>query len=66
MFQKFHRNLPPSYHQFKEELHQMFPVIVDTKCLCFSLRQVTVGLVCKWVWSEVCKWVWSGVQVGVV
>ena len=47
MFQKFHRDLPPSYRQFKEELHRMFPIIVDTKQLCFSLRQVHVGLLCS-------------------
>ena len=58
MFQKFHRDLPPSYCQFKEELHQMFPMIIDTKRLCFSLRQVHAGLllmlVCGVCWSVVC------------
>ena len=57
MFQKFHHDLPPSYCQFKEELHQMFPIIIDTKQLCFSLRQVR-GLLCVAAWCVVCGAAW--------
>jgi DNA-directed RNA polymerase subunit F len=40
LYQKFYRSLPESYSTFKRELHQLFPVVIDTKRLCFSLRNV--------------------------
>lgn len=29
-----------TYSQFKARLHQLFPVVVDTKNLCFAVQRV--------------------------
>ncbi|KAK4319453.1 hypothetical protein Pmani_009610 [Petrolisthes manimaculis] len=38
IYKQFHRNLPPSYKTFKTDLHQMFPLIYDTKFVASELR----------------------------
>ncbi|XP_065055422.1 pre-piRNA 3'-exonuclease trimmer-like [Rhopilema esculentum] len=39
MFEKFHKSLPDNYKDFKKELHNLFPVIFDTKMISFCLRK---------------------------
>ncbi|XP_046840547.1 poly(A)-specific ribonuclease PNLDC1-like isoform X2 [Xenia sp. Carnegie-2017] len=37
MYEKFHKALPDEYHQFKRDIHELFPCIIDTKHLAYSL-----------------------------
>ena len=39
MFRQFERDLPPSYEEFKRELHRLFPRIFDTKHICYELKK---------------------------
>ncbi|KAK7080619.1 hypothetical protein SK128_019041, partial [Halocaridina rubra] len=39
----FHRNLPKSYESFKSSLHEMFPIIYDTKYLATNLKRLFQG-----------------------
>ncbi len=34
------------YDDFKQELHSLFPVVIDTKNLCFALRKVQLYSEC--------------------
>ncbi|KAG7173270.1 Poly(A)-specific ribonuclease PNLDC1-like [Homarus americanus] len=38
IYKQFHRHLPQSYSAFKTDLHQMFPIIYDTKFIATELR----------------------------
>ncbi|KAK3794624.1 hypothetical protein RRG08_003770 [Elysia crispata] len=38
MYEKFHKPLPESYSQFKQDMHKLFPNIFDTKHIAHSLR----------------------------
>lgn len=40
MYHRFENPLPKSYKKFKSEIHNLFPIIYDTKCLTFNLRKV--------------------------
>ena len=40
MYDKFHRPLPTSYGEFKRRLHDLFPVIYDTKHMASNLKRV--------------------------
>ncbi|XP_067667980.1 pre-piRNA 3'-exonuclease trimmer-like [Haliotis asinina] len=39
MYDKFFQPLPCKYQDFKNSLHQLFPIIYDTKHMAFSLRK---------------------------
>ncbi|XP_069960246.1 pre-piRNA 3'-exonuclease trimmer isoform X2 [Cherax quadricarinatus] len=38
IYKQFHQNLPPSYEVFKSNLHEMFPLIYDTKFIATELK----------------------------
>lgn len=38
IYEKFYKSLPKSYNQFKSDLHQLFPIIIDTKRLSISVK----------------------------
>jgi poly(A)-specific ribonuclease len=37
--QSFYQPLPDTYEGFKAQIHQIFPVIIDTKHLCFAVQK---------------------------
>jgi hypothetical protein len=39
MFRQFEGNLPPEYEDFKRDLHKLFPLIFDTKNICYDLKK---------------------------
>ncbi|XP_064392825.1 poly(A)-specific ribonuclease PNLDC1-like isoform X2 [Halichondria panicea] len=43
MYEKFHGPLPEHYDDFKQGIHNLFPVVIDTKNLCFALRKRLYG-----------------------
>ncbi|CAH1801558.1 unnamed protein product [Owenia fusiformis] len=43
MYDKFHQPLPDSYKEFKNELHRIFPTIIDTKHISSNLRKLYEG-----------------------
>ncbi|XP_011156770.2 pre-piRNA 3'-exonuclease trimmer isoform X2 [Solenopsis invicta] len=40
MHQQFYKPLPRTYINFKNNIHQLFPIIYDTKFLSFELREI--------------------------
>lgn len=40
MHQQFYKPLPRKYIDFKNNMHQLFPIIYDTKFLSFELREI--------------------------
>ena len=38
LYQKFYKNLPNCYYEFKRELHKTFPIIFDTKHIINNLK----------------------------
>ena len=38
MFDKFYHCLPEDYDAFKNELHNLFPLVFDTKYLCYQMQ----------------------------
>ena len=41
IYEKFIQPLPSSWEEFKASIHQLFPLVIDTKRLCYSLRKVS-------------------------
>ena len=39
IFHQFCEPLPAKYRDFKTKLHQLFPIIFDTKHICFNIRK---------------------------
>lgn len=39
MYHRFENPLPPSYKQFKKQIHDLLPIIYDTKCLTHELKR---------------------------
>ena len=39
MFRQFESELPPNYQLFKEKVHQLFPIIFDTKNICADIKK---------------------------
>jgi hypothetical protein len=39
IYQHFFQPLPETYHRFKAQLHHLFPIVVDTKHLCFAVQR---------------------------
>ena len=39
IYNQFYNALPPSYYQFKRDIHEAFPGIYDTKFLSYELRR---------------------------
>ncbi|XP_063983314.1 pre-piRNA 3'-exonuclease trimmer-like isoform X2 [Diachasmimorpha longicaudata] len=40
MYKQFHEDLPRSYENFKKEIHQLLPVVYDTKLLSYEMRKI--------------------------
>ena len=47
MYEKFYEPLPVQYVDFKQQLHSLFPLIVDTKNVCLGLKKV------EWMFSPI-------------
>ncbi|XP_026824613.1 pre-piRNA 3'-exonuclease trimmer isoform X2 [Ooceraea biroi] len=47
MYQQFYKPLPSRYSKFKDNVHQLFPTIYDTKFLSYRLRDILQGDVWK-------------------
>ena len=39
IFHQFCEPLPAKYGDFKTKLHELFPIIFDTKHICFNIRK---------------------------
>ncbi|XP_015111396.1 pre-piRNA 3'-exonuclease trimmer [Diachasma alloeum] len=40
MYKQFHKDLPKSYERFKREIHELLPVVYDTKLLSYEMRKI--------------------------
>lgn len=49
IYEKFHKPLPESFKDFKSELHDLFPLIHDTKFIAFEIRRNPVLLQCNFL-----------------